>query len=68
MGTKYDRLQKLKNDEIENKFQFYKIIQTKKNQLKIIRTKSKEKTNWRAVVKFWKASVEIEEEREKKKK
>jgi hypothetical protein len=45
MMTKYDRLQKLKNDEIENKFQFYKIIQTKKNQLKIIGTKSKEKTN-----------------------
>jgi len=68
MRTKYDRLQKLKNDEIENKFQFYKIIQTKKNQLKIIGTKSKEKTNWRVAVKFWKASVEIEEERENKKK
>jgi hypothetical protein len=36
--------------------------------LKIIGTKSKEKTNWRVAVKFWKASVEIEEEREKKKK
>ena len=66
METKFSRWKKLKMDEIEKIFQFYKSFKIKQMVINRKRTKFKRKPNWRVSLKNWMIWRGIEGERKKR--